>query len=117
MNIRTWWKNRAAPRDSNTWHLYRRQLDVNEHNEETLAWYLRVPNLISVGEAQRIVDKILELREDRVRILRRLGWTREADRLEADTALRRSWPPLTEESNPLTASEIRKRLRNRQRDS
>jgi hypothetical protein len=46
------------------------------------------------------VAEVLDLRDQRVAILRQLRWDREADELAADTAMRRSWPPI--DTTPLT---------------
>jgi hypothetical protein len=62
-------------------------LEANQHAEECAA-------RIHGDDPNAYVDRVLTLREERVQIFRRLGWNKEAEKLAADTAMRRSWPTI-----------------------
>jgi hypothetical protein len=72
------------------WYIALDLLQANEAREDALA---RTMGLDGVDVNARL-DVIFTLREQRVEILRTLGWDREANELAADTAMRRSWPPI-----------------------
>jgi hypothetical protein len=67
------------------------QLRANTAREEHLADVMGRLRGVDVNDQ---LDEILTLREERVEIMRQLGWHHEADELAADTAMRRSWPPI-----------------------
>jgi hypothetical protein len=64
-------------------------LQRNEAAEDFHARMLRVYH--DGTDLNRTVDEVLDIRDERVGILRQLGWHEEAGKLADDTAMRRKW--------------------------
>lgn len=54
-------------------------------------WHMALLSSQVKGMIDFALDQMLTTREDRVKILRALGRTKEAEELAADTAMRREW--------------------------
>jgi hypothetical protein len=76
--------------DNTTFHHLIELLHANDAAEDRA--YLVLKSCTDPECLDNDVDRILSIREERVTILYQLGWTEMADRLAADTAMRRGWP-------------------------
>jgi hypothetical protein len=81
--------------------LYRRDralmadLDTNQALEDQQAALLKTRGLlVDADDFQAVVDTILQLRRRRAVIMRQLGWHRQADQLDVDTAWRERLPKM-----------------------
>ena len=95
-----WLRSLTGPRiDRSAWYALLAELDRNTAREDVLYQILGTP--LGVGDVNDQVAAILTVRERRVEILHGLGWHDQADKLAADTAMRRSWAPI--DMTPLRA--------------
>lgn len=71
-------------------------LELLAKNDEAEDFHFRVMAYQGVGvdAVNQHLTAILEVRRERVEILRRLGWRKEADELAADTSVRAEWGPV-----------------------
>lgn len=74
------------------WWAAREELDRNTDREEKLTAILTCESaLFSEEYVNSVPERIFAIRDERVAILRRLGWDVAAEKLEADTGWRREW--------------------------
>ncbi len=87
--VRTLWANRPTTAAQERWM---QQLDMLHRNEMAEGFaYRLLMQCVGLAGCDDQAASILDIRTERVAILRRLGWHREADELAADTDMRRGW--------------------------
>lgn len=87
--IKKWWRRRPAilsPRRHDELIAALHRSDTAEDFHARMLWVYH-----DEADLNRTVDEVLDIRDERVGILRQLGWYEEAEKLAADTAMRRKW--------------------------